>query len=56
MLAVPISESGEDAIFEDNFVDLVPEEVVEVEVQGLGGRKVETRFLYDWEKQEGFEL
>lgn len=53
-LSVPLSEPGEDAIFEDNFLDLVPGEVVEINVKDLNNRDVETRFLYDWEKLEGF--
>jgi beta-mannosidase len=56
MLGVPISEGGEDAIWEDNFIDLVPGEEVTVKVSGLAGRKIETRWLGDWENEEGFEL
>jgi beta-mannosidase len=55
-ILVPLSESGEDAVFEDNFVDLVPGETVTIGVSSLNGRKVQTRFLYDWEMDEGFEL
>lgn len=55
-LSVPVTEPGDDAVFEDNFVDLVPNETVEIGVQGLNGRNVQARFLYDWELQDGFEL
>ena len=55
-ISVPMSESGEDASFDDNFVDLVPGETVEIGVSSLNGRSVQTRFLYDWEMEEGFEL
>lgn len=55
-LAVSLTEPGDDAVFEDNFVDLVPNETVEIGVQGLNGRSVQARFLYDWELQDGFEL
>ncbi|CAM1502643.1 Fc.00g074190.m01.CDS01 [Cosmosporella sp. VM-42] len=55
-LSVPMTEQGEDAIFDDNFVDLVPGEMVEIGVQALHGRSLQTRFLYDWEMEEGFEL
>jgi beta-mannosidase len=56
MLGVPISEGGEDAVWEDNFIDLVPGEEITVKVSGLKGRKIETRWLGDWENEEGFEL
>lgn len=59
VVSVPMadeSEEGEDVLFEDNFVDLVPGETVEIGGQGLRGRKIQTRFLYDWEMEEGFEL
>lgn len=56
VLSVPISEGGEDARWEDNFIDLVPGEEVRVRVEGLEGRKVESRWLCDWENEEGFEL
>ena len=56
MLSVPITEEGDDAVFDDNFVDLVPGETVEIGVRSLNGRSVQTRFLYDWEMEEGFEL
>lgn len=55
-VSVPLTEQGEDAIFEDNVVDLVPGETVEIGVHSLQGRSVQTRFLYDWELEEGFEL
>ncbi|QYS95286.1 Beta-mannosidase [Trichoderma simmonsii] len=56
MLSVPMTEEGDDAVFEDNFLDLVPGETVQVQVQGLNGRSVQSRFLYDWELEENFEL
>jgi len=54
VLGVGVEE--EDADWEDNFVDLVPGEVVKVGVEGLKGRKVEVRWLGDWEQEVGFEL
>jgi beta-mannosidase len=48
MLETPIDE-GEDAIWGDNFVDLVPGEKVVVDVEGLNGRTVKLRWLCDWE-------
>ncbi|CZR61080.1 related to beta-mannosidase [Phialocephala subalpina] len=56
MLSVPMNEGGEDAKWGDNFIDLVPGEEVKVKVEGLEGRKVESRWLCDWENEEGFEL
>ncbi|TVY48627.1 Beta-mannosidase B [Lachnellula occidentalis] len=56
VLQVPIEEGGEDAVFDDNFVDLVPGEEIKIRVKGLNGRKIETRFLCDWEYKEGFVL
>lgn len=35
--------------WEDNMVDLMPGEKVEVGVNGLRGRPIKARFLYDWE-------
>lgn len=55
-LSVTPTKGIADAIFDDNFVDLVPNETVVVDVQHLYGREVEVRFLYDWELKEGFEL
>ncbi len=55
VLGVPVEE-GEDAIWGDNFVDLVPGEMVSVGVEGLKGRGVNARWLCDWEEEEGFEL
>lgn len=55
-VSVPIGEGSQDAVFDDNFIDLVPGEIVEVRVSSLGGRNVQTRFLYDWELEKGFEL
>ena len=58
VLSIPISAGGEDAIWDDNFIDLVPGEEIRVGVRGLDGRegKIETRWLCDWEGEEGFEL
>ena len=57
VLSVDVGEGeNEDAVWEDNFVDLVPGEVVRVGVEGLRGRKVKARWLCDWEQEEGFEL
>jgi beta-mannosidase len=42
-------DDGEDAIWEDNMLDLMPGEMIGVKVRGLGGRKVKVRFLNDWE-------
>lgn len=56
MLSVPMSEGGEDAKWDDNLVDLVPGEEVRIGVKGLEGRKVEKRWLCDWENEVGFEL
>ena len=56
MLSVPMTEEGDDAVFDDNFLDLVPGETVQVQVQGLKSRPVQSRFLYDWELEENFEL
>ena len=55
VVSVPIEE-GDDAVFDDNFVDLVPGEEIRIGVGGLKGRNVQTRFLCDWEYEEGFEL
>jgi beta-mannosidase len=56
VLSVPESEGGDDAVWDDNFIDLVPGEEVHVNVVGLAGRKVETRWLCDWELEKGFSL
>ena len=55
-LSVSIDEGDSDAVFDDNFIDLVPGETVEVGVISLAGRNVQARFLYDWEMEEGFKL
>lgn len=55
VLSVQMAE-GEDATWEDNFVDLVPGEVVKIGVEGLKGREVRARWLGDWEQEEEFEL
>lgn len=56
VVGVPVSEGGDDAVFDDNFVDLVPGESVTLGVEGVNGRKLEARWLCDWENKEGFEL
>jgi beta-mannosidase len=56
VLSVPISEGGPDAVWSDNFIDLAPGEEIHVQPTGLKGRKIETRWLWDWENEEGFEL
>jgi beta-mannosidase len=50
------NESGQKAVFDNNFIDLVPDEEIRVEVNGLKGGSISTRFLYDWELEPGFEL
>ncbi|KAH8807308.1 glycoside hydrolase family 2 protein [Xylogone sp. PMI_703] len=42
-------EDGEDAMWADNFIDLVPGEMVAVEVKALNGKRITTRWLCDWE-------
>jgi beta-mannosidase len=49
VVSVPIEE-GDEADFSDNFVDLIPDEALRISVKGLKGRKVEARWLCDWEK------
>jgi beta-mannosidase len=55
MVSVPI-EGGKDAVFEDNFVDLVPDEEVRLAMKGREGRKLEARWLCDWELKSDFKL
>jgi len=55
VVSVPIEE-GDDAVFEDNFIDLVPGEVIRIKSTGLNGRSVKARWLCDWESEEGFVL
>lgn len=55
VVSVPI-EDGDDAIFDDNFVDVVPGEEIRIGVKRLDRRKIQTRFLCDWEYENGFEL
>jgi beta-mannosidase len=47
---------GEAVVFDDNFIDLVPNEEIRVGIRGLAGDHVNVRFLYDWELEPGFEL
>lgn len=49
-------EEGKDAVFDDNFVDLVPGEIVRIKCEGLEGRQVKARWLCDWESKKGFVL
>jgi beta-mannosidase len=49
-------EEGADAVFEDNYIDLVPGEDVRVKATGLKGRTVQMRWMCDWELEKGFEL
>lgn len=56
VLSVPLDGGDDDAVFEDNCVDLVPGETLRISVRGLEGRQVQARYLYDWEMKEGFEL
>ncbi|KAF4949304.1 hypothetical protein FSARC_13511 [Fusarium sarcochroum] len=48
--------NGKTVAFDNNFIDLVPEEDIKVGVSGLDGDSVSVRFLYDWELEPGFEL
>ncbi|KAF5676579.1 beta-mannosidase [Fusarium heterosporum] len=49
-------KNGNEVIFDDNFIDLVPEEKVRIGVKGgLSENSVGTRCLYDWELDPGFE-
>lgn len=50
VLSVPVEE-GEDATWEDNYLDLVPDEVIKVGVQGLNNRSLSIKWLCDWECQ-----
>lgn len=52
VVSVPLEE-GNDAVFDDNFLDLVPGEEVRIGVKGLNGRSIKTRFLCDWEYEKG---
>lgn len=44
-------EDGEDAVFADNFIDVVPGEEVRIAVDGLAGRPVQAQWLCDWEDE-----
>ena len=44
VVSVPLAE-GEDAVWDDNFIDLVPGEGVRIEVQELDRRTVKARWL-----------
>ena len=52
VMQVPLEE-GDDAAWDDNFVDLVPGETVSIGVKGLKGRNVKLRWLCSWEQSEG---
>jgi beta-mannosidase len=47
---------GGAVVFDDNFIDLVPDEEIRVGIEGLAVDHVNVRFLYDWELEPGFEL
>jgi beta-mannosidase len=47
---------GEAVVFDDNFIDLVPDEELRVCIRGTAGDHVDVRFLYDWELEPWFEL
>ncbi|KAG8670371.1 hypothetical protein FPOAC1_009779 [Fusarium poae] len=50
-------ENGDEIMFDDNAIDLVPEEKIKIGVKGrLSGGSVNTRFLYDWELNPDFKL
>jgi beta-mannosidase len=55
VLSVPMEE-GPDAVFSDNYIDVVPEEEIEIAVEGLNRRNIQVRYLCDWEKEEGYQL
>lgn len=55
VVSVPIEE-GDDAVCDDNFIDLVPGEEVRVVVKGSNSWRVQTTFLCDWQLEDGFEL
>lgn len=43
-------DDGEDADWQDNGIDMVPQESLVVGVTKMMGRKISTRWLCDWEK------
>jgi beta-mannosidase len=47
---------GKNLVFDNNFIDLVPDEEVRIGVTGPLGNRVDVRFLYDWELEPGFQL
>ncbi|CAF3486108.1 unnamed protein product [Fusarium graminearum] len=50
-------QNGDEVMFDDNAIDLVPEEEIKVGVKGLLSEDgVGVRFLYDWELEPGFQL
>ncbi|RGP81381.1 hypothetical protein FLONG3_525 [Fusarium longipes] len=49
-------KNGGEVLFDDNFIDLIPDEHVKIGVKGILEDDVEVRFLYDWELEAGFEL
>ncbi|KAF4337248.1 beta-mannosidase B [Fusarium beomiforme] len=49
-------KSGKNVVFDNNFIDIVPEEEIKVGVRGELGDFVDVRFLYDWELEPGFQL
>ena len=50
LLAYVDDEDGEEADWAENMYDLMPGESVKLGVKGLDGRRVKTRWLYDWER------
>ncbi|KAF9765849.1 hypothetical protein IL306_001803 [Fusarium sp. DS 682] len=47
---------GKHVVFDNNFIDIVPDEEIKVELRGVVGDCVDVRFLYDWELEPGFHL
>lgn len=56
VLAVANVDDGEDADWQDNGIDLVPQETVIVGVTGLKGRSIAVRWLCDWETEPKAEV
>lgn len=56
VLAVPNEDDGEDADWQDNRIDLVPQETVIVGVTGLRRGSIAVRWLCDWETEPKAEV
>lgn len=56
VLAVADEDNGEDADWQDNGIDLVPQETVTVGVTELKGRSIAVRWLCDWETESKAEV